>query len=263
MFHVFYINPVTAEIITEKLKEKQNAINEGEKILLDSSKTGFKEEEKENKETVFSDIGLLQLLCTTPDMYTMYVKKDDLPVLEKFFYEHEDELWVGLSYDTMEEDFAVLKTAMLLDNWINEIGDETICTRFNVGPGDIYNVVESMKWLLYSASRISYMMAPDLRVRVREVELRMKHGIKRELLPLVKLRNIGRVRARRLFNNGFSSPEKIKNADFSKLSAILGKKLQRMFWNRLKERSMIILDLTIPKKKTDPDLVRIKISDLK
>ncbi|WOF17185.1 ATP-dependent DNA helicase [Methanoplanus sp. FWC-SCC4] len=220
-----YINPVTAEIITEKLKEKQNAINEGEKILLDSSKTGFKEEEKENKETVFSDIGLLQLLCTTPDMYTMYVKKDDLPVLEKFFYEHEDELWVGLSYDTMEEDFAVLKTAMLLDNWINEIGDETICTRFNVGPGDIYNVVESMKWLLYSASRISYMMAPDLRVRVREVELRMKHGIKRELLPLVKLRNIGRVRARRLFNNGFSSPEKIKNADFSKLSAILGKKI--------------------------------------
>jgi helicase len=138
----------------------------------------------------------------------------------------------------MEEDFRVLKTAMLLDNWISEIGDDTICTRFGVGPGDIYNVVEGMNWLLYSASRISYMMAPDLKNPISEVELRMRHGIKRELIPLVKLKNIGRVRARRLFNNGITGPLKIKETGYDKLSAILGQKIAGQVLNQVEKEGI-------------------------
>lgn len=260
-----YINPISAEIISTVLREKQKTLLEikrlgevedikasdiGDLIKTEPAKTtksvnpvysidSMKQVKSasaksmlkktaftpEDISAVFSDIGLLQLLCKTPDMYTLYVRKDDLPVLESFYYAHEDELWMEISYDTMEDDFRVLKTAMLLDNWISEIGEDTICTRFGVGPGDIYNVVEGMNWLLYSASRISYMMAPDLKISVSEVELRMKNGIKRELIPLIKLKNVGRVRARRLFNNGITSPLKIKEANFDKLSAILGQKI--------------------------------------
>ena len=36
----------------------------------------------------------------------------------------------------------------------------------------------------------------------------MKNGVKAELLPLIRLKGIGRVRARRLFSSGYSS---IKN----------------------------------------------------
>ena len=233
-----YINPVSAEIITSVLKEKQKQI-----LKETSSKALSAPCTKEEISLVFSDIGLLQLLCKTPDIYTLYVKKDDMAVLESFYYEHEDELWMEINYDSMEDDFRVLKTAMLLDNWISETGEDTICTRFGVGPGDIYNVVEGMNWLLYSASRISHMMAPDLKTAISEVELRMKHGIKRELIPLVKLKNIGRVRARRLFNNGITGPLGIKAAGFEKLSAILGQKIARQV---LTQAEKILIDPSAP-----------------
>ena len=225
-----YINPVSAEIIAGKLREKQAAVNEGLSDLAGKEKLRRSKDladagsKDANGIPIFSDIGLLQLLCKTPDMHTLYVKKDEIAVINQFSMEHEDELWLGISFDSMEEDYRALKTAMLLDNWISEVSENLICQRFNVGPGDIYNVVESMNWLCYSASRISSMFAEDLREAVSEVELRMKHGVKRELLPLVKLRNIGRVRARRLFNNNITGPAAIRSAKFEVLASILGQK---------------------------------------
>ncbi|MBN2734538.1 MAG: ATP-dependent DNA helicase [Methanomicrobiaceae archaeon] len=256
-----YINPVSAEIITTVLKEKQNLLTSGVQI-----KKKKLPEEEEKLPPVFSDIGLLQLLCKTPDMYTLYVKKDDIPILENFYYEHEDELWVEISYDSMEEDFRVLKTAMLLDNWISEVGDDTICTRFGVGPGDIYNVVEGMNWLLYSTSRLAYMMAPELKMQVLETGLRMRHGVKRELIPLVKLKNIGRVRARRLFNNGFTGPLSIREENYDKLSAILGQKIARQLLNQVQKEqrdysgfeSKKINDFKEPDSKSKENLKREK-----
>lgn len=60
----------------------------------------------------------------------------------------------------------------------------------------------------------------------------MKYGVKRELLPLVKLRNIGRVRARRLFNNGITSPEDIRRAGLERISSILGKGIaEQLFYD--------------------------------
>ena len=225
-----YINLVSAEIISGKLREKQAAVNEGLSDLAGKEKLRRSKDlaDAGSKDAggspIFSDIGLLQLLCKTPDMHTLYVKKDEIEVINQFEMEHQDELWLGISFDSMEEDYRVLKTAMLLDNWISEVSENLICQRFNVGPGDIYNVVESMNWLCYSASRISSMFAEDLREAVSEVELRMKHGVKRELLPLVKLRNIGRVRARRLFNNNITGPAAIRSAKFEVLASILGQK---------------------------------------
>ena len=224
-----YINPLSAEIIAGKLREKQAAIDAGLSDLAGKEKLRRSKEFASDTagSPIFSDIGLLQLLCKTPDMHTLYVKKDEIAVINQFSMEHEDELWLGISFDSMEEDYRALKTAMLLDNWISEVSENLICQRFNVGPGDIYNVVESMNWLCYSASRISAMFAGDLREAVSEVELRMKHGVKRELIPLVKLRNIGRVRARRLFNNNITGPAAIKSAKFEALASILGQKVAK------------------------------------
>jgi len=172
----------------------------------------------------FSEIGLLQLICGTPDMFTLFVKKDDLSVLEGFIYRHEDELWSEADFGAMEEFYRSLKTALLLEEWLSEKGEETICSRFGVGPGDIYSAVNGINWLLHAASRLSAMMAPEMKGPVHELELRMKHGIRSELLPLVRLRGIGRVRARRLFNNGITSPDEIKKAGMERLVPILGQK---------------------------------------
>ncbi|UUX91301.1 ATP-dependent DNA helicase [Methanoplanus endosymbiosus] len=225
-----YINPYSADIITTELKYSDRTEAE---ITDDLTITELKHTKDSEEIKSFTDIGLLQMLCVTPDMYTLFVRKSDIPMLEIFLYEHEDELWSGVSYDSMEEDFRVLKTAMMLNDWISEVNEETVCKRYNIGPGDIHNSVESINWLLYSASGIAAMMAPLHKKHLYDLSLRMKHGIKKELLPLVKFRNIGRVRARRLYNNNIRTVTDLKKAGYDKVSLVIGQKNAKSIFDEI------------------------------
>ena len=170
----------------------------------------------------YSDIGLLQVICSTPDMFTLFVGNRDRHYLERFVLEHDNELWLDFPYGDDETYFRGLKTAMVLYDWSHEVPDATICERYSIGPGDIYALVESANWLLHATGRLARMFRRSFSSSVGEFELCMKHGIKRELIPLIRIRNIGRVRARRLFNNGFTSPEKILAAGEERIIPILG-----------------------------------------
>jgi len=53
----------------------------------------------------------------------------------------------------------------------------------------------------------------------------LRYGVKEELLPLVRLENIGRIRARILFRNRIRDVKDLKNADLSTLTQLLGEKV--------------------------------------
>ena len=201
-----YVDPLSADLIVEQL-------------------TGADE---------YSDIGLLQVICSTPDMFTLFVGNRDRHYLERFVIEHEDELWLDLPYGEDEAYFRSMKTAMVLADWSHEVPDATICERYSIGPGDIYALVESVNWLLHATGRLARMFRRGFTPAIGEFELCMKHGIKRELIPLVRIRNIGRVRARRLFNNGFTSPEKILAAGEERIIPILGQGITTQVFSYLK-----------------------------
>ena len=61
----------------------------------------------------------------------------------------------------------------------------------------------------------------------------MKNGIRRELLPLVKLRGIGRVRARRLFNNNMISPDAVLAAGIDAVTRIIGRGIAEQIFSQL------------------------------
>ena len=50
--------------------------------------------------------------------------------------------------DDYEWFLSDLKTASLVEDWINEIHESRIVTKYNVGPGDIHNIIENAEWLL-------------------------------------------------------------------------------------------------------------------
>jgi len=79
------------------------------------------------------------------------------------------------------------------------------------------------------------MCAPRFTRAIREFEVCMKHGIRRELLPLVRLRNIGRVRARSLYTNGITSPDAIRAADPRVLASILGRGIAESVLKQLEQ----------------------------
>jgi len=187
--------------------------------------------------TDYADTGLLQLICSTPDMPRLYVRNSDRPQLEQMICEHEEDLWLPIpsDEDESEEYFRAIKTAMLLTDWTDELPDARICERYAVGPGDVYGMVESVNWLLHATTELSRMFAPAFNPQIREYEICMKNGIRRELLPLVRLRGIGRVRARRLFNNNITSPECVRAAGIGVVTRIIGRGIAEQIFSQLED----------------------------
>ncbi|MFA7024127.1 MAG: helix-hairpin-helix domain-containing protein, partial [Methanocorpusculum sp.] len=158
-------------------------------------------------------------LCMTPDMFRFYLKASDEKFVDKILKERSDEL---LLEDISEEFFAAIKTALVAEEWISEISEDSICERFGVGAGDIHAVVENLRWLMHAAGRICHEFASCCDSEMQDLELRVNHGVKEELLPLISLKGIGRVRARRLFDRGITNPEGLMAAEEHEVVSILG-----------------------------------------
>ena len=85
-----------------------------------------------------------------------------------------------------------LKTASLIEDWISEIPEDGIVNKYNVGPGDIHNLVETSQWLLHAAREFARMYNFDCVSDISDILLRVQYGCKKELLNLVSLKGIGR-----------------------------------------------------------------------
>jgi len=209
-----YIDPRSAAMIVSTLREKDE----------------------------YTDLGLLQVICSTPDMPKLYVRNTDIAALSRMIDAHSDELWLELPRDDDEAEayYRALKTAMLLSDWTDELSDAKICERYSVGPGDIYGMVESVNWLLHASAELARMFATAFHQQVREYEICMKNGTRRELLPLIRLRGIGRVRARRLFNNKMTTPDEILERGIEEVTKILGLGVAEQIFNQLQKKKGVL-----------------------
>jgi helicase len=109
----------------------------------------------------------------------------------------------------------------MLQAWLNEVYEDDIHEQFGVGAGDIRRSADIAEWLLYS----TYELAKLFKVgrvlpMLRGLQERMRYGIKEELLELVQLRGIGRVRGRSLFKAGYHKLADIKRASEQELARV-------------------------------------------
>ena len=126
--------------------------------------------------------------------------------------------------------FSSIKTTWMLDQWISEEKEENICDAFGIGPGDIYRHIESAQWLLYAAGLIAELFQyKNLTFTIAHLRNRIQYGIKEELLNLVSLKGVGRVRARQLFAKGYKNISDLKFLDEESLSSVktIGRSLAR------------------------------------
>ncbi|MCW6168235.1 MAG: DEAD/DEAH box helicase [Thermoplasmatales archaeon] len=115
-----------------------------------------------------------------------------------------------------------IKLAMMLYSWIQEVPINKICSDFFIGPGDVQSKASSADWISYALSRLAGLFLPEKRRYFEILNIRIREGIKEELVHLIVLPNIGRVRARRLFNNGLLDLNSIASCDIQKLQNIPG-----------------------------------------
>ena len=167
-----------------------------------------------------SELSLLHLVAHTPDMERLRLRRADLEELPGVV-EKEEFLVPVPSPGTHEYSgfLSEVKTALALSAWISEAPETELHKRFGLGPGDTYRLREEAEWLLYAAQRIAglFRLPPGPLPMLRT---RMRYGVREELLELVRLRGVGRVRARALYTAGFRDLGSIAKANPKALARV-------------------------------------------
>lgn len=130
-------------------------------------------------------------------------------------------------YEPEYEDFLnSVKTALMFNDWINEKDEEFLLEEYNIRPGELNIKLELADWLLYATEELTRMLHFQSLVKeILKLRARLRYGVKEELLPLIRLENIGRARARKLYFNNIRDIADVKKADLMKLTQILGKNI--------------------------------------
>lgn len=146
--------------------------------------------------------------------------QENLLKYDSFLLEEEPSM-----YDPEYDDFLhSVKTALMFNDWINEKDEDFLLGEYNIRPGELKIKLGLADWLLYATEELTRMLHfQNLLKEILKLKLRLKHGVKEELLPLIRLEKIGRVRARKLYFNGIKDISHVKKADLMKLIQILGK----------------------------------------
>ena len=171
------------------------------------------------------DFPILYAIASTPDVLSMYPRKADESVLMALSEEWEGRFLTDIPDDSdygYEYFLGDLKTAYLVQQWIEEVNDEDITKSFGIGPGDIRSRVDMADWLIYAMSEIAVLFRPDVVKRLRKLLIRVRYGVSEELTELVSFKGIGRMRARILYDRGIKNRSAVEAMDVNDLASIPG-----------------------------------------
>jgi helicase len=109
-------------------------------------------------------------------------------------------------------------------DWINEVPENKIIEKYNTTPGQLQELIHKATWINHCILELIKVNKYNLKLykEYSDLELQLKYGIKKELLSLVELKNIGRVRARKLYEAGITGVGEIKKHP-DKFLSVVGK----------------------------------------
>lgn len=202
-----YLNPDTANYFIENIEK-------------------FFDKFSENNITKSDVFSLIYFISNTQEMRPIFkIYKIEEEIYVKKAEEIGDKLVI--KFDPFEMDYenylSILKTSDILNDWIQEAPEDYISDKYKITPGELVFKLETVDWLLYCLEEFSLMKKNYyFRNYINKLRIRFKNGIKEELLALIVLKGIGRVRARKLHNAGFKKILDLRRADFASIARILG-----------------------------------------
>lgn len=208
-----YIDPVTANYLIKNLGKTKDSID---------------------------PFGLLQLISNTLEMRpALSLRKKDFEKINEILAENEKLLLEKPPnpWDMEYDDYVrSIKTACFFSEWVDEMGEDLILENFGVTPGELHVRISNADWLLYATQELALLtgMKPLLK-HIRKTRLRVKYGIREELLPLVRLKGIGRIRARMLNSSGLKKLSDLRKVPLQSLSRLIGPKIARDVKDQLNE----------------------------
>jgi len=195
-----YIDPLTGKIFVDGLKNCNN----------------------------FTEFSFLHLISSSIEMKPLLsVKMSEFEEIESVINTRKNEILLEIPSDDYEyEEFEKsVKMSRILEDWINEKTEEEIMQKYSLTPGELYSLLQIADWLLYSLHEIALILRKkNVLTPLKKLRVRIEKGVREELLPLVSLEGIGRVRARKLYNAGFKSFDDLRKAPMESIARIIGEK---------------------------------------
>jgi helicase len=172
----------------------------------------------------------LQAICSAIEMRPLLsVRTGEFSELNEEIAKRENQFLVKIpdEWDLEYDEFLKsVKTALMFEAWINEATEDYILSKFKVAPGEFYGRREIADWLVYSLHELALLLGyKELLKHIRKLRVRLEYGVKEELIPLVRLKQIGRVRARRLYSSGLKTISDLRKIPIESLARIIGEKI--------------------------------------
>ena len=219
-----YLNPVSGHILRRGLRRSVRIVQ------------GFDESRQ------LQPRSLIHLISCAPDFISMWVKSKEIEKIGNFsesmkfnkLLTIEELNEVEIPTDLENENMRI-KALCVLEEWMDEKTLREIEAEFDSQPGDVRTRVELADWLLFSARR---MLTSDTELMeeaaeatsivseyISETQRRIRYGCKADILALVGIRNVGRVRAREMKMIGIETIYDVSEMgprDRSKLEGLRG-----------------------------------------
>ena len=187
---MLYIDPLTAT----RFRDAVENISEGRKHTL----------------------GFLHLISNSEEFFPKFsLRNKDYESLSLLIENNSSELLEPIS------EYDCSRSLLALHFWINESSELSLSDNLGIESGDMHRMTETANWLTYCLREISkHVERADLLEELDDLRRRIAYGIKDELLDLVRVKGIGRVRARVLFKNSITNLTDLSKIPINELSEI-------------------------------------------
>jgi len=113
------------------------------------------------------------------------------------------------------------RSLMALQSWITESSEISLSDQLKIESGDMHRMVQTAEWLIYCLRELAKQAGnANLLEELDILRKRVIYGIREELIELVKIKGIGRIRARKLYNNGVKTLDDLSKIPVKKLAEI-------------------------------------------
>ncbi|UXM85182.1 DEAD/DEAH box helicase [Methanococcus aeolicus] len=209
-----YIDPLSAEIIINDLKLLSTKYNSNNSL-----------NHSLNQYIIYM---LYSISKTTEMMPHIRVKNNEENELIQQMMDLDIE---EINMDTI----SYFKNAKIFYDWINEYPEDKLLKKYAIEPGILRYKVEQAKWMVHSAKEIFNLLNINNNIiedSLYNLEIRIEYGAKEDIMELLKIRHIGRARARKLYNSGIKNRQDISNNP-KKVVSLLGEKISKKIFDQV------------------------------
>ncbi|MDH2907604.1 MAG: DEAD/DEAH box helicase [Candidatus Nitrosotalea sp.] len=159
-------------------------------------------------------LGLLHLITVSEDFFPKFsLRNKDYEFVGTLIENYADQLIEPIS------EYDCNRSLLAIHAWINESSEIFLSDNFGIESGDMHRMVETADWLIHALYEITKLEKKDeILTEIDSLRSRVAYGIKEELVDLVQVKGIGRVRARVLFKNGIKTREDLTLTSVEKLA---------------------------------------------